>query len=86
MMKHAANTSAWAIGRSGHGGFSVRRVVWGYALAFEERSPDEQLRAAKIMVEDRYNPRRLPKSQQGDDRDDPEGERQQPADDQPAKE
>jgi hypothetical protein len=63
-MKHAANTSAWALGRPGHGGFLVRRVVWGYALAVEECRPDEQIRAAKIMVEDRYNRRRLPKGKE----------------------
>jgi len=61
-MKHAANTSAWALGRPGANGFHVRRVVWGLALAVEECRPDEQIRAAKILVEDTHNRRRrLPK-------------------------
>jgi hypothetical protein len=57
-MKHAANTSAWALGKPAHNGFHVRRVVWGYLLAKEECRPGEQIRAAKIWVESEYNPRR----------------------------
>jgi hypothetical protein len=57
-MKHARNTSAWALGKPAHGGFMVRKIVWGYLLAKEERRPDEQIRAAKIWVESEYNRRR----------------------------
>lgn len=56
---HAANTQAWAIGRPQRNGFHVRKVVWGMLLAKEERRPDEEIRAAKIMVEKEWKSRRM---------------------------
>lgn len=50
-MKHAANHSAWAIGRKQRNGFHVRRVVWGLLMAQTERRADEEIRAASIMIE-----------------------------------
>lgn len=49
-LKHATNYRAWAIGRQQSNGFNVRRVVWGLLMARSERRPDEEIRAAKIMV------------------------------------
>lgn len=63
---HAANTTAWAIGKPQRNGFHVRRVVWGMTLAKEERRPDEQIRLAKIMVEKEWKSRRLPKKRRAD--------------------
>jgi len=50
-IKHAANHTAWAIGRPQRNGFHVRKVVWGLLMAQMERRPDEEIRAASIMVE-----------------------------------
>jgi hypothetical protein len=58
MLKHAANCSAWAIGKQQRNGFHVRRVVWGLFMAFEECRPDEQVRAATILVEKQFKRRR----------------------------
>lgn len=60
MMRHAANSSAWALGRRQRNGFHIRRVVWGLTLAQVERRPDEEIRAATIMIEDQWK-RRHPK-------------------------
>lgn len=57
MMKHAANHTAWAIGRQQRNGFHVRRVVWGLVLAREERRYDEEIRAASIMIEAQWKRR-----------------------------
>jgi hypothetical protein len=57
MMKHAANSSAWALGRQQRNGFHVRRVVWGLLMAQSERRDDEEIRAAAIMVEARFKRR-----------------------------
>lgn len=51
MLKHAANHTSWAIGRQQRNGFHVRKVVWGLLMAQMERRPDEEIRAASIMVE-----------------------------------
>jgi hypothetical protein len=51
MMVHAANHTAWAIGRQQRNGFHVRRVVWGLLMAQSERRDDEEIRAASILVE-----------------------------------
>lgn len=51
MMRPANNSSAWAIGKRRRYGFDVRRIVWGLALAREERRDDEEIRAAHIYVE-----------------------------------
>lgn len=58
MMKHAANHTAWAIGRMQRNGFHVRRVVWGLLMAQSERRSDEEIRAASIMVEATFKRRR----------------------------
>lgn len=60
MMKHAANHTAWALGRQQRNGFHVRRVVWGLEMANAERRADEEIRAASIMVEAHWK-RRHPK-------------------------
>jgi hypothetical protein len=57
MMKPAANSSAWAIGRQQRNGFHVRRVVWGLLMAQCERREGEQIRAATLMVEAKYKRR-----------------------------
>lgn len=57
MMKHAANHTAWAIGRKQRNGFHVRRVVWGLLMAQAERRSDEEIRAASIMIEAQWKPR-----------------------------
>jgi hypothetical protein len=49
-VKHAANSSAWAIGRQQRNGFHVRRVVWGLLMARAEKRESEEIRAAVIMV------------------------------------
>ena len=59
-LKHAANHKAWAIGSQQPNGFHVRRVVWGLLMAWSERRPDEEIRAATIMVESVWK-RRHPK-------------------------
>ena len=42
MMKHAANSTAWAIGEQRRNGFHVRRIVWGLLLAqYEKREGEE---------------------------------------------
>jgi len=78
-MKHARNGRAWAIGKPVHGGFRVRRVVWGRLLAREERRAGEQIRAARIWVEEDFNPRRgsfpdLPDHESEDEADGAAGE------------
>jgi hypothetical protein len=50
MMKHAANSSAWAIGSQRRNGFHVRRIVWGLLMAQCECRDGEQVRAATLMV------------------------------------
>lgn len=63
MMKHAANHTAWAIGRKQRNGFHVRKVVWGLLMAQLERRADEEIRAASVMVEANWK-RRHPKPQE----------------------
>lgn len=58
MMKPAANHTSWAIGRKQHNGFHVRRVVWGLLMAQMECRADEEIRAARIMVEATFKRRR----------------------------
>jgi hypothetical protein len=58
MMKHAANSSAWAIGSQRRNGFQVRRIVWGLLMAQCECRDGEQVRAATLMVEGSYKQRR----------------------------
>lgn len=55
---HAANATAWALGKQQGNGFYVRRVVWGLLLASEERRPDEEIRAAVIMLEPTHKKRK----------------------------
>jgi hypothetical protein len=57
-MKHAANSSAWAIGQQRRNGFRIRRVVWGLVMAWEEKRDDEEIRAASISVERQFKRRR----------------------------
>jgi hypothetical protein len=57
MMRPAHNSSAWALGRKQRYGFHVRRIVWGMALALEERREDEEIRAATILIEDQWKRR-----------------------------
>lgn len=64
-MKHAANHTAWAIGRQQRNGFQVRRVVWGFLMATTERRDDEEIRAASIMVESGWK-RRHRKPREGE--------------------
>jgi hypothetical protein len=58
MLKHAANSSAWALGRRQRNGFHVRRVVWGLLMAQSECRPDEEIRAATILIESASKRRR----------------------------
>lgn len=48
--RHAANAKAWALGQHMRHGFKVRRVVWGRALAREEKRPGENIRRATILI------------------------------------
>jgi hypothetical protein len=50
-MKHAANSSAWALGEQQRNGFHVRRIVWGLFMARAERREHEEIRAATILIE-----------------------------------
>ena len=59
-MKHARNSSAWAIGTQTRHGFYVRRVVWGLLMASAEKRIGEEVRAAQITVERAVKRRRLP--------------------------
>lgn len=69
MKKHAANYSSWAIGRQQRNGFHVRRVVWGLLMAQMERRPDEEIRAASIMIETNWKRRHaVPQQHQSRDR------------------
>jgi hypothetical protein len=50
-MRYARNARAWALGKQlHHGGFHVRRVVWGLLMARTEKRPDEEIRKAVILV------------------------------------
>lgn len=57
MLKHAANSTAWAIGHLERNGFHVRRVVWGKTMARAERRHGEEIRAATIMIGGKTRPR-----------------------------
>lgn len=48
--RHAANAKAWALGQHVRNGFRVRRVVWGRALAREEKRDGENIRRAIILI------------------------------------
>ena len=48
--RHAVNSAAWALGYHGRNGFHVRRVVWGRALAREEKREGENIRRATILI------------------------------------
>jgi hypothetical protein len=58
MMKHAVNSTAWALGEQRRNGFHVRRVVWGLLLAQHEQREGEEIRAASILVESAVKRRR----------------------------
>ena len=58
MMKHAANSTAWAIGEQRRNGFHVRRIVWGLLLAQYEKREGEEIRAASILIERKFKRRR----------------------------
>jgi hypothetical protein len=58
MMKHAANSTAWAIGTQRRNGFHVRRVFWGLLVAQLEKRPSEEIRAATILVEKHFKRRK----------------------------
>lgn len=60
--KRARNGVSWAIGTQRSNGFHVRRVVWGYLMASMEVRPGEQIRAAIIVTEPAFKPRRNPAS------------------------
>lgn len=46
----AANAQAWALGTQQRNGFHVRRIVWGKALAREEKRDGEEIRHAELYV------------------------------------
>lgn len=46
----AANRDAWALGIQVKNGFHVRKIVWGRALAREERRDGESIIRGRIMV------------------------------------
>ena len=48
--RHAANAKAWALGYHSKTGFRCRRIVWGRALAREEKRPGENIRRATILI------------------------------------
>ena len=58
MMKHAANSTAWAIGEQRRNGFHVRRIVWGLLLAQYEKREGEEIRAASILIARKFKRRR----------------------------
>ena len=48
--KQAANAQAYALGHQQRNGFHVRRIVWGYLMAREEKREGEEIRRTTILV------------------------------------